>query len=389
MSAPDIKDLHQEKLSEKSFPTRGEQDFRLFMSPDVHVGIQQHATGNSSVEICGILVGNWYRDENGPFAEISHFIRCDQASSKFAQVTFTHDSWSHINQEMDTKYAAFRILGWYHTHPDFGIFLSDHDVFIHQNFFSNPGQVAYVVDPVRKLEGVFVWRNGKPEPLNAYWVGNDVWSVQASRSTPSTRNAERISSAELSAGSAAPLRSPAGYIGPNSFYLMVLVSALLFFLGQQMGAAGRHYEQQRIMEGTVSHYGFFKLLKLGLEDECLKISQALDHIQSQVKSLPDDTSQLTPEQIQAATKLRQGIQQNLQITRKAIDSVQALYGFSEGERDALLRLIGEKNRQLMQPSPPTSEKTPAKKPAAKKSDASTAKPKEAYGPPEPAAKETK
>ncbi len=27
------------------------------------------------------------------------------------------------------------IVGWYHTHPSFGIFLSHHDLFIHQNFF--------------------------------------------------------------------------------------------------------------------------------------------------------------------------------------------------------------------------------------------------------------
>ena len=52
-------------------------------------------------------------------------------------------------------FANARIVGWYHTHPDFGIFLSDYDVFIHQHFFSGPGQIALVIDPVRKLEGVF------------------------------------------------------------------------------------------------------------------------------------------------------------------------------------------------------------------------------------------
>src|SRR5207244_1370502 len=73
-----------------------------------------------------------------------------------------------------------RIVGWYHSHPDFGIFLSDRDCFIHENFFSGPGQVAYVFDPVRDLEGMFAWQNGKPTPLPHFWVGNTIRTVEAS-----------------------------------------------------------------------------------------------------------------------------------------------------------------------------------------------------------------
>ena len=87
---------------------------------------------------------------------------------------------------MDTRYADKRIVGWYHSHPDFGIFLSDRDCFIHEHFFSGAGQVAYVVDPVRDLEGVFSWQKGKPTPMSHFWVGSQIHTVQASQ-----RNAAR------------------------------------------------------------------------------------------------------------------------------------------------------------------------------------------------------
>src|SRR5262249_22696216 len=81
-------------------------------------------------------------------------------------------TWSRINQEMDTRFAHLKIVGWYHSHPDFGIFLSDRDLFIQQHFFSGPGQLALVVDPVREAEGVFIWQEGKPVLASVYWVGD-------------------------------------------------------------------------------------------------------------------------------------------------------------------------------------------------------------------------
>ena len=101
-------------------------------------------------------------DASGPHAQASAYIRGEAASSKFAEVTFTHETWAHINEQMDTRYADLSVIGWYHSHPDFGIFLSERDRFIQEHFFAGPGQFAYVVDPVRKTEGVFVWKKGKP-----------------------------------------------------------------------------------------------------------------------------------------------------------------------------------------------------------------------------------
>ncbi len=179
MSLVDIGELKKETMPEGSFPVHPKADFRFYMTEAVHKRIQDHAKADVSVEICGVLVGRWEKDPHGPYAKVSECIRCDQATSKFAEVTFTHESWWQINKEMDSKYADLRIIGWYHSHPDFGIFLSDRDVFIHENFFSGPGQVAYVVDPVRDLEGVFVWQAGKPVPAAHYWIGNRVRTVEA------------------------------------------------------------------------------------------------------------------------------------------------------------------------------------------------------------------
>jgi hypothetical protein len=88
-------------------------------------------------------------------------IRGQHSDSQVAQVTFTGDTWNHIHNELDSKHPELRILGWYHTHPGFGIFLSGMDLFIHENYFNAAEQLALVYDPIGGDEGLFVWRGGR------------------------------------------------------------------------------------------------------------------------------------------------------------------------------------------------------------------------------------
>jgi proteasome lid subunit RPN8/RPN11 len=88
-----------------------------------------------------------------------------------AHVTFTQDTWEHIYKIKDRQFPDARIVGWYHSHPGFGVFLSEHDLFIQENFFSNPQQVAWVYDPHTDEEGCFGWVSGKIEKLSSLSFG--------------------------------------------------------------------------------------------------------------------------------------------------------------------------------------------------------------------------
>jgi proteasome lid subunit RPN8/RPN11 len=117
---------------------------------------------NTKVEVCGVMIGSTHRDAWGPYLLIHACIPAADAHSHSANVTFTAKAWAQIHAEMDRRFPDDRIVGWYHTHPGFGIFLSDMDLFIQGNFFNLPWQVAFVYDPVGGDEGMFVWRRGIP-----------------------------------------------------------------------------------------------------------------------------------------------------------------------------------------------------------------------------------
>ena len=159
------------KVDAAEFPYRPIERLAGVREPRFQVVIKQsvldeiHAHGKSSpeAEICGVLVGNVFRDDAGPYLYINHSIRGDSAVNRAAQVTFKAETWTHIQNIMERDHPDEKIVGWYHTHPGFGIFLSGMDLFIQDNFFNLPWQVALVYDPTSGEEGVFVWHAGNSD----------------------------------------------------------------------------------------------------------------------------------------------------------------------------------------------------------------------------------
>jgi proteasome lid subunit RPN8/RPN11 len=148
---------------------------RVSIEGEVLRQIRQHARSNSKTEVCGVLIGA----ENGSGVSISARIPGLNAAQAGTYVTFTQDTWEHIYKIKDKEYPEERIVGWYHSHPGFGVFLSDHDTFIHKNFFSSALQVAWVYDPHSDEEGCFGWAGERLERVSEIRVKDDKGGEEA------------------------------------------------------------------------------------------------------------------------------------------------------------------------------------------------------------------
>src|SRR5712672_3237633 len=139
----------------------------LQISTEVVRQIRQHARANGKTEVCGVLIGA----EDDGVTCVEACIAGVNAAQGGAHVTFTQDAWEHIYKIKDKEYPDEKIVGWYHSHPGFGVFLSEHDLFIQENFFSSPQQVAWVFDPHTDEEGCFGWIGGAIEKLSGIRFG--------------------------------------------------------------------------------------------------------------------------------------------------------------------------------------------------------------------------
>jgi proteasome lid subunit RPN8/RPN11 len=92
---------------------------------------------------------------------VRHFHPALEALGSTASLTFTHDTWASLTREIEANFSGESILGWQHTHPGLGVFLSGYDLFIQKNFFAQSWQIALVVDPRRQEFGFFHWRQGE------------------------------------------------------------------------------------------------------------------------------------------------------------------------------------------------------------------------------------
>lgn len=149
-------------------------DLKVYIHQNVYKNLEKLSSKNSDKEVGSILIGEMVDYLGKKNLIISEFIEAKYTDSTNASLTFTHDTWEYIHKIRDKKFSDKKIVGWHHTHPNYGIFLSSYDLFIHENFFSLPFQTAYVVDPIQKTRGFFQWQGNKVEKLSGYFVYEEV-----------------------------------------------------------------------------------------------------------------------------------------------------------------------------------------------------------------------
>lgn len=176
MSGLDTRAIDTKELSKEKFP-QVRHGFRIFISEAAFDRATERGQADLTREVGGVLIGRLHKDESGPFLKVDATIDALYAEEKGTELTFTQQTWDHIHKELESKHDGKKIVGWYHTHPGFGIFLSDRDQFIHQSFFNLPYQIALVYDPKTHEHGVFAWHDNAPARCRQYWVGQEetIW----------------------------------------------------------------------------------------------------------------------------------------------------------------------------------------------------------------------
>lgn len=129
-----------------------------------------HAKETLDSEVCGVLVGEVYEDDEGAFVHIKDIIRGAAAEQASTHVTYTQETWNLIHETMEKRFPKSQIVGWYHSHPGYGVEFSEMDQFIQKNFFSGATQVGLVLDPLSGEVGLCMNANGEINYINRFWV---------------------------------------------------------------------------------------------------------------------------------------------------------------------------------------------------------------------------
>jgi proteasome lid subunit RPN8/RPN11 len=120
--------------------------------------VESHAQSNLQAEVGGALLGRVYRSDDQTLVEIGAALPAVSHDHGPVHFTFTADAWSQLHRDRERHHPELTIIGWFHSHPDLGVFFSADDVVVHSAAFVLPWHVALVVDPVRGEGCFFGWQ---------------------------------------------------------------------------------------------------------------------------------------------------------------------------------------------------------------------------------------
>src|SRR5262245_43240608 len=112
---------------ERTFPgpRNANVKLRVAMERGPYAELIAHAKESLDAEVCGVLAGQVCVDDEGTFVHVEAVIRGAAATQSSTHVTFTQATWNNIHATLERNYPKLKIVGWYHTHPGFGVEFSE------------------------------------------------------------------------------------------------------------------------------------------------------------------------------------------------------------------------------------------------------------------------
>lgn len=144
------------------------EDVNVVVSQSALEQIVAHCKSNTRVELGGVLLGRPYHNNRQIFVEVEAAIPALSQDNGPVHFTFTADAWAQIHVDR-LQYPDLEVVGWFHTHPDLGVFYSADDEVVHAAAFTQPWHVGLVVDPIRNQGSFFAWKAEQVKPIPGFY----------------------------------------------------------------------------------------------------------------------------------------------------------------------------------------------------------------------------
>ena len=258
---------------------RVEENKNIYISQQVYKEIHKFTQNKTTNESGGMLVGTVIEEFGKTNIVISGFVEAKYSEGTPTTLKFTHETWEYVHKEIEKKHSGKKIVGWIHTHPDFGIFLSEYDKFIHQNFFNEDYQIAYVVDPIQNIEGFYFWINGNIEKCKGFYIYNKT-GVQI---TVETEKEEAVETSDK------PLFSV------KNIVIALLSVAVVFLIFSQISTNNKLEQLQNQQETIVASANqSLAYMQQQLASQALEIENLKEMLQDEEEVPPANTDDTVP-----------------------------------------------------------------------------------------------
>jgi proteasome lid subunit RPN8/RPN11 len=127
-----------------------ERYYEVYILAETLEAIMDQCKSQVPYEAIGFLVGKDYRWLDSKWIFIDGFISGKTRATQM-RVEFDEGVMGGIVAELRQKYTGRILVGWYHSHPGYGCFMSSTDLDTQRSCFREPYHVALVVDPLQEF----------------------------------------------------------------------------------------------------------------------------------------------------------------------------------------------------------------------------------------------
>ena len=147
----------------------------LCMEDYVHTYLYQYARSGATGEKLAVLMGKQLVLDGKETVFISGVVQARFTEKLKGMETITGQSWKYISEEIEKYFAGLEVVGWMHSRPSFGAFVTSRDEAYHKKVFGGKNQVFFVVDPADRQDRFYVLNENKTalRPVKGYFVYYD------------------------------------------------------------------------------------------------------------------------------------------------------------------------------------------------------------------------
>ena len=158
------------EADDKDFDQCPKGSVPLYVQKTAEEKMRNHAMHDPTVEVMGLMLGRVHDWKGEEYVLVKDVVTSDLESSA-VQVRFDKEGYERLFDLLDDIEFEYIVVGWYHSHPGHGCFLSDIDVATQRSMFGESYHSAMVLDPINKKIAVFHMRDGSVEKRTfaVYW----------------------------------------------------------------------------------------------------------------------------------------------------------------------------------------------------------------------------
>ena len=128
--------------------------FDVYFSGNAVKDFESHSSSfaENRLECLGLMLGNYYSFRGRNWVLADEYITAENDSSSVS-VKFSRSAFQRLVEKYNSTSSGKLVVGWAHSHPGYGCFLSATDVRTQRSFFDHFLNFALVADPTRLSGG--------------------------------------------------------------------------------------------------------------------------------------------------------------------------------------------------------------------------------------------